>query len=348
MFSPMRYTDGALELIDQLALPAEERWLRYDHEDGVGDAIRKMIVRGAPAIGCAAAYGVAIAARRLASSEGDDAGFERELGKVFEMLAATRPTAVNLFWAIDRCRKVLTGAVVEGREACAAKLEQTAIAIHREDQEMCLAMGRHGVELIAKGARILTHCNTGALATGGYGTALGVIRAAHERDPSIKVFANETRPYLQGSRLTAWELHREGIDVTVIPDSSAAFMIARGEIDCAIVGADRIAANGDVANKIGTYSVALACRAHRVPFYVVAPLSTIDLETASGSDIPIEERVGDEILRVGDTLIAPEGVGARYLAFDVTPAELVAAIVTDRGIVRPPFAEGLAGVCRMR
>jgi methylthioribose-1-phosphate isomerase len=343
VFSPLRWKNGTLYLIDQTRLPVEETWLSCDSADDVARAIRDMHVRGAPAIGCAAAYGVAIAARELGARQLPAAEFTRELDQVIEKLAGTRPTAVNLFWALAQMRNAAVIALEQGGAAGAAEaLEKRAIAIHNEDVAMCKRIGAFGAELIGADATVLTHCNAGALATGGYGTALGVIRAAHEAGKGIKVLADETRPYLQGSRLTAWELGREGIDVTIIPDGGAAFLIRRGEVSCVVVGADRIAANGDVANKIGTYGVALAASANGVPFYVAAPTSTIDLETATGADIPIEERSGSEMFTIGETQIAPTGAMARYPAFDVTPAELISAIITDRGVMRPPYGDSLA------
>jgi len=327
-FSPLRWKGDRLELIDQLLLPGEEKWIRCADLASVATAIRTMQVRGAPAIGCAAAYGMVIAART-----------GHELDAAAHQLAQTRPTAVNLFWALKRMKEVAAE-----NPGDVDRLEKEAIAIHRDDIAMCKAIGRHGEPLIGAGATVLTHCNAGALATGGYGTALGVIRAAHEAGKGIKVLADETRPYLQGARLTTWELLRDGIEVTVLPDSAAAFLLARGEIQCAVVGADRIAANGDVANKIGTYAVALAAQAANVPFYVAAPLSTIDLSTAGGADIPIEERSGDEILQIGDTRIAPAGAKARYPAFDVTPAALVTAIITDQGVAKAPYQSSLAAL----
>jgi len=346
LFSALRWNPEycSLELINQLELPGEEHWKTCNHEGDVGLAIKKMIIRGAPAIGCAAAYGVAMAANRAARLA-DDGAFREEMAQALEMLAKTRPTAVNLFWALDRMHSVMEEALAKGtREEAAKRLIAEAIAIHEEDIAQCQRIGAYGEPLIPEGATVLTHCNTGALATGGYGTALGVIRAAHAAGKGIHVLADETRPYLQGSRLTAWELHREDIDVTVIPDSAAPFLLARGEIQCAIVGADRIAANGDTANKIGTYSIALAAHAAGVPFYVAAPMSTLDFATKTGAEIPIEERRGSEILHIGDTMIAPEGVKARYPAFDITPAHLITAIITDRGVARAPYEQSLAAL----
>jgi methylthioribose-1-phosphate isomerase len=348
LFSPLRWSDRMLYLIDQLRLPAEEIWVRCRSAQEVHQAIRKMIVRGAPAIGCAAAYGVALAARRLASERPvlTPAQFRQQIESVIELLATARPTAVNLSWALEQMRAAAWAALDTlgqgSLDEVASALEQRAAAIHADDIAMCRRIGAHGAALIPDGATVLTHCNAGALATGGYGTALGVLRAAREAGKRIQVIADETRPFLQGARLTAWELQREGFEVTIIPDVAAAALLARGEIHCCVVGADRIAANGDVANKIGTYGVALAARAHGVPFYVAAPTSTIDLQTATGSDIPIEERAGREVLSVGRVQIAPPGVTARYPAFDVTPADLITAIITDVDVAWPPYAPALA------
>ncbi len=353
ILTPLRWQDGALHLLDQRFLPAEEVWLRYDEEEGVAQAIRDMVVRGAPAIGCTAAYGVALAARRRAAADPtrQAADLAADLQPALALLAATRPTAVNLFWAIARMREeiadVLATAATDTKPdaaALAAALEARAIAIHADDIAMCRRIGRHGAELLPAEVAVLTHCNAGALATGGYGTALGVIRAAREAGKTVRVLADETRPYLQGARLTAWELVRDGFDVTIIPDGAAAHLMSRGDIDCVVVGADRIAANGDVANKIGTYALALAAARHNLPFYVAAPLSTLDLATPTGADIPIEERAGDEVLNLAGTRIAAEGARARYPAFDVTPADLVTAIITDRGVARAPYTESLAAL----
>lgn len=342
-FTPLRWKGDVCYLLDQRLLPGKEAWIACRDEAEVADGISKMVVRGAPAIGCAAAYGVALAARRLAASPGiNELSFRAGIDDAIERLRKTRPTAVNLFWALAQMRDAMCVALADGgpRDAADA-LEARAVAIHAEDIAMCKRIGAAGAALIPDGATVLTHCNAGALATGGYGTALGVIRGAVAAGKHIKVLADETRPYLQGSRLTAWELHRDGIDVTIIPDSAAGFLMSRGEIQCAVVGADRIAANGDVANKIGTYSVALAAAAHDVPFYVAAPLSTVDLETPTGADIPIEERAGREMFEHTGPDIAPAGVRARYPAFDVTPAKLITAIITDAGVARPPYTESL-------
>ncbi len=345
VFSPLRWKNGVLYLIDQHRLPAEEIWLSCTTADDAARAIREMKVRGAPAIGCTAAYGIALAARRLyeATPAITPLDFRMALDQVSDKLAATRPTAVNLFWALAQMRDAaLIALEADGVAGAVDALERRACAIHAEDISRCQRMGVYGAALIPDPATILTHCNTGGLATGGYGTALGVIRAARTAGKTVRVYADETRPYLQGARLTAWELLREGFDVTIIPDSAAAFLLHRGEISCVIVGADRIAANGDFANKIGTYGVALAAHANRVPFYVAAPTSTIDPETPSGDRIEIEERSGSELLTFGNVQIAPKNATARYPAFDVTPAELVTAIITDVGIARPPYDQALA------
>ena len=362
-FSPLRWIDGRLQLIDQTRLPGEEVWVWCETAEDVARAIRDMLVRGAPAIGCAAAYGVALAARRLVGQKGGtragigigvgngigigSAELAAELERVCEALGRTRPTAVNLFWALGQMREVVRELVpTEDPRGIADALERRAVAIHAGDAAMCRRIGTHGAELVPVEATVLTHCNAGALATGGYGTALGVIRAAREAGKRIRVIADETRPFLQGSRLTAWELAREGFDVTVVPDGAAPFLLRSGEVSCVIVGADRIAANGDVANKIGTYAVALGARAAGVPFYVAAPRSTIDLGTPSGDRIPIEERAGEELLCLGDLRIAAAGVSARYPAFDITPAELVDAIITDLGVARPPYGESLVHIMK--
>ncbi len=346
VFSPLRWSRGVLYLIDQLRLPGDEKWLKCESAADVAKAIRDMHVRGAPAIGCAAAYGIALHAIKLVRNTPPPSAieFRDSIDQVSKLLAETRPTAVNLFWALAQMRNTMLIALEsDGIDGVAQALELRAQAIHTEDIAMCKRIGDHGAELIPDGATVLTHCNTGGLATGGYGTALGVLRTAKAQGKRLRVIADETRPYLQGSRLTAWELMREGFDVTIVPDSAAAFLMRQGEITCAIVGADRIAANGDVANKIGTYGVALAAHTHGVPFYVAAPTSTIDLETATGEDIPIEERDSKEMLQIGDTLIAPEGATAKYPAFDVTPADLIEAIITDMGVCRFPYTESLIG-----
>ena len=320
----------AVRVLDQRRLPAEEVWLELRSSAEVVAAIKDLTVRGAPAIGVAAAYALAVDARRGA----DPAA----LRHAAEQLVHARPTAVNLAWAVRRMsRRIGLGAET---------LLEEAHAIRDEDEAACRRIGALGAPLVPPRARVLTHCNAGALATAGYGTALGVVRAAIEAGNAISVFAGETRPFLQGARLTAWELQRDGIPVTLLTDGMAGWLMARGEIACVIVGADRIAANGDVANKIGTYALAVLAAHHHLPFYVAAPWSTVDLETARGEDIPIEERGGEEVLTLAGQRIAPVGVPARYPAFDVTPAALVTAIVTERGVVRPPHAEGLRALSR--
>ncbi len=324
---PVLYDEKAdtVRILDQRLLPGKEEWLALDTAEKVSGAIRSLAVRGAPAIGVAAAYAIACEARR-----GANPGRLRE---VAELLVRARPTAVNLTWAVRRMSRRL------GLGADAVLAE--AHAIRDEDEAGCRRIGALGAPLLPPEARVLTHCNAGALATAGYGTALGIVRAAFEAGNPVSVLADETRPFLQGARLTAWELQRDGIPVTVITDSMAGWLMSRGEVSCVIVGADRIAANGDVANKIGTYSLAVLAAHHSLPFYVAAPWSTVDLATAEGSDIPIEERASEEVLSIAGQRIAPEGVLARYPAFDVTPASLVTAIVTERGVLRPPFGASL-------
>jgi methylthioribose-1-phosphate isomerase len=310
----------------------------------VAKAIRTMVIRGAPAIGVAAAMGIALGLRRSAATGTKQ--FTTEFQKTCDLMAATRPTAVNLFWAIERMKKTFADAAQGGCSVGEIKqrLESEARRIHDEDVESCRTMGAHGATLVPQSARILTHCNAGALATAGYGTALGVVRAAAEQGKKVAVLADETRPFLQGARLTAWELVRDGIETTVITDNMAGSMMGLGHVDLVVVGADRIAANGDVANKIGTYGVAVLAKEHGIPFYVAAPLSTIDLATPDGARIPIEERSEREVTHVGTSRITPEGARIRNPAFDVTPARLVTAIVTERGIARPPYQESLANL----
>jgi methylthioribose-1-phosphate isomerase len=311
---PIRWKRDRLELLDQRLLPGKKKYLTCRTADQVAKAIRDMVVRGAPAIGCAAAFGVVLGKGKP---------------KAYEVLAKSRPTAVNLFWALERMRK-------------ATNLEAEALAIFREDLAANREMGRLGAELIPDRARVMTHCNTGALATSGHGTALGVIRSS--KGKKISVIANETRPYLQGARLTAWECVQEGIPCTLITDNMAGHMMSRGEVDLVIVGADRIAANGDVANKIGTYTLAVLAKRHNLPFYVAAPLSTFDPTIADGSKIPIEERGADEVTGYGSTRWAPRGVKVRNPAFDVTPAELVTGIITERGVIMHPDRQKIQGI----
>ena len=343
-FETLRWRDGALELLDQRALPATVSYLRYRDAAGVAQAIRDMVVRGAPAIGCAAAYGVALEA--LCSAGHAPTAFGHTLNAAFDRLQASRPTAINLFWALARMRALLDASAAETPEACAARLLAEAHRISAEDVELNRAMGGHGAALLGDGARVLTHCNAGALATAGHGTALGVVRSAIEAGKRIEVYADETRPFLQGARLTAWELAQDGIPVTLIADNAAAFLMSRARVDAVIVGADRVAANGDVANKIGTYGVAVVARRHAIPFYVACPLSTIDLNVASGADIPIEERAPEEVMGYGDRRWAPEGIAAANPVFDVTPAELVTALITERGVIREPDAGKIAELMR--
>ncbi len=337
---PILYADKEVRLIDQTRLPLEEVWVSIKSGAEAAEAIKSMKIRGAPAIGITAAYGLALHA--LHSPLTDLAALKAELAEVSRELAATRPTAVNLFWALKRMEEVQAQTVPELRERLLAEAQ----AIAAEDEAMCRAMGRHGAELVPAGARVLTHCNAGALATGDYGTALGVIRAAHEQGKNIHVWVDETRPFLQGSRLTAWELAHEGIPATLLCDNAAGHLMQQGQVDLVVVGSDRITARGDVANKIGTYTLAVLCREHGIPFYVAAPRSTIDLAIESGRDIPIEQRDSREVTHVHGNEVATRGVKVFNPAFDVTPAELVTAIITEQGIHRPPFGPVLAQVAK--
>lgn len=335
----LRWRDGMLEMIDQRLLPMRFEYRSYDSAEGVAEGIRTMVVRGAPAIGCAAAYGVALGALQLGAVARDR--FLANLELAFRVLGASRPTAVNLSWALGRQRTVLAAAGAAQPEQIAQALLAEAHAIRAEDIAANHAMGGHGAGLIADGARILTHCNAGALATAGHGTALGVIRSAVLAGKRVSVLADETRPFLQGARLTAWELAHDAIPVTLIADSAAGLLMSRGEVDLVIVGADRVAANGDTANKIGTYPLAVLAQRHAVPFYVACPVSTIDLTLAHGGLIPIEERDPDEVTGFGGMRWAPDGIGVRNPAFDVTPAALVNALITERGVVHRPDADKL-------
>ncbi len=335
----------AVVLIDQLALPQHEKYVRCVSWRDVAGRIADMTVRGAPAIGVSAAAGIALAARAAAAEHPDDpAAFRAALEQAASGLLATRPTAVNLRWALDEMRAEWSGCR-EAPSGCAARLLARAQAILLDDVERCLRIGEHGAALFGAGARILTHCNAGALATAGYGTALGVIRSVFAAHPDISVLVDETRPWLQGARLTAWELGVEGIPYHVISDNMAGHFISRGEVDGVVVGADRIAANGDTANKIGTYTVSVLAREHGVPFYVAAPLSTVDLSVASGAGIPIEERAADEVTSFRGLAVAPAGARARHPAFDVTPAANITAIITEAGVLRAPYGEALAAAC---
>jgi methylthioribose-1-phosphate isomerase len=334
--------DDAIVMVDQRKLPGQELYVRCRTVPEVAKAIRTMVIRGAPAIGVAAAMGIALGMKR--STAKGTHQFTVEFQKSCDLMAGTRPTAVNLFWAIDRMKRTFAEGAQAGEspQELSARLDREARAIHDEDVANCRAMGAHGAEMVADGARILTHCNAGALATAGYGSALGVIRAAVEQGKKVAVFADETRPFLQGARLTAWELLRDGIDTTVITESMAGPLMRAGEIDIVVVGADRIAANGDTANKIGTYTVAVLAHEHKIPFYVAAPLSTIDLSTADGDQIPIEERDQREVTHFGTARVTPVGAGIRNPAFDITPHRYIAGIVTERGILRPPYTASLA------
>jgi methylthioribose-1-phosphate isomerase len=335
--------DREVVMLDQCALPGEERYVRLGRVDEVAEAIEKLVVRGAPAIGIAAAYALV-----LAAGDGGRGGkpFTASMRAAGQRLRRTRPTAVNLAWAIDRMDRVASEVASLPSEERVTRLAAEARAIHREDVEACRAMGRVGAARVPDGATILTHCNAGALATGGYGTALGVVRAARESGKRVRVIACETRPVLQGARLTAWELVRDGFDVTLVTDSMVAQLMRKGEVDLVVVGADRIARSGDVANKIGTYGVACLAGVHGVPFYVAAPWSTVDLGCRDGDAIPIERRGKDEVLSFRGVRVAPEGARADNPAFDVTPARLIAAIFTERGEASPPSEQTVVGLGR--
>lgn len=344
-FKTIEWTDEGVRMIDQTRLPTEEVYVTCRDYREVAEGIRSMVIRGAPAIGVAAAMGMALGVKN--STALTVAELRAEFKTIAETLARTRPTAVNLFWAVDRMRRVFEEALVRQESEAAAiaavklRLEEEAKRILAEDIAINEAMGRYGAALLPESATVLTHCNAGALATGGYGTALGVIRAAVSAGKKIQVFADETRPFLQGARLTAWELTKDGIPVTLITDNMAGHFMKQGQIQAVIVGADRIAANGDVANKIGTYMVAVLAHENRIPFYVAAPLSTIDLSLASGEQIPIEERSAREVTELRGVALAPTGVTARHPAFDVTPHRYITAIITERGIAREPYRENL-------
>lgn len=343
-FRTIEWRDNSVIMIDQTRLPGEEIYNTYTDYQGVAEAIRGMIIRGAPAIGVAAAMGVALGARGIIADTHES--FFRQLDNVCDVLARTRPTAVNLFWAIDKMKQIAEDNKEKKLDQIREILKQEAIRIEAEDLTICRNIGKWGATLIPEGATILTHCNAGGLATAGYGTALGVIRAAHESGKKIQVFADETRPWLQGARLTAWELMKEEIPVTLISDNMAGFFMNRGEITCCVVGADRIAANGDTANKIGTYSVAVLAKENNIPFYVAAPVSTLDLSLADGSRIPIEERPATEVTHIRGTSIAPEGIKVRNPSFDVTPAGYITAIITENGIVKGDYASGLRQISK--
>ena len=344
-FRTIQWRDDKVVMIDQTRLPAEEVYNEYAGYLGVAEAIRGMVIRGAPAIGVAAAMGVALGARAIVAADHD--GFYREFATICAVMAGTRPTAVNLFWAIDRMKRVAAA----HRHLPLPELRQVliteAIRVEEEDQAICRAIGGHGADLIPDGATVLTHCNAGGLATAGYGTALGVIRAAHEAGKKIRVFADETRPWLQGARLTAWELMKDGIPVTLITDNMAGHFMKKGEITCCVVGADRIAANGDTANKIGTYSVAVLAKENGIPFYVAAPVSTFDLTLADGDHIPIEERTSLEVTHLKGGAIAPDGVPVRNPAFDVTPARYLSGIITEHGVASGDYVRELKALAEL-
>ena len=341
MIKTIEWTEDGVVMIDQRLLPGEEIYPLYKTHEEVAVAIEEMVIRGAPAIGVAAAMGIALGAKNSRAATVED--LELDFNAVSQRLSKTRPTAVNLFWAVERMRRLFDRARREGFsvEAIKFKLINESLDMHEQDIESNMKMGRFGAELIPDQATVLTHCNAGALATAGYGTALGVIRAAVEAGKKVHVFADETRPFLQGARLTAWELAKDEIPVTLITDNMAGHFMKAGDVDCVVVGADRIAANGDTANKIGTYMVALAAHANDIPFYVAAPLSTIDLALRSGEEIPIESRTVREVTHIQDRQISPDGIEVANPAFDVTPNRYVSAIITDAGIARPPYDESL-------
>jgi methylthioribose-1-phosphate isomerase len=344
MVDTLEWTDAGVRFIDQTKLPTEEVYVTCTTYQEVADAIRTMIVRGAPAIGVAAAMGIALGVKSIRAD--NIAELRNQFGHICRLMGETRPTAVNLFWAIRRMQRrfeELSGKpVAEIRQ----RMIDEARLMHHEDIEANREMGRNGAILLPSSGSILTHCNAGALATAGYGTALGVIRAAVESGKQLHVYADETRPFLQGSRLTAWELMKDGIPTTLISDNMAGHIMSQGKIHAVIVGADRIAANGDTANKIGTYSVAILAKEHGIPFYVAAPFSTVDMETPDGSKIPIEERNSIEVTHLGGKQIAPTGVDVRNPAFDVTPAKYITAIITERGVAKAPFTEALRSLAQ--
>jgi methylthioribose-1-phosphate isomerase len=350
MIKTVEWTKEGVRMLDQRLLPNEEKYLTLYSYEEVADAIKRMVVRGAPAIGVAAAMGLALGASQSVSTSLPD--LEYDFKYMCDVMGATRPTAVNLFWAIERMRDVIKKAKAEGVRDIGevrTRLVKEAQTIYQEDIDSNRAIGRHGADLINDGATVLTHCNAGALATAGdYGTALGVIRGAVDAGKRVAVIADETRPFLQGARLTAWELSKDNIPVTVITDNMAGHVMKQGKVDCVVVGADRIAANGDAANKIGTYMVAVLAKQHDIPFYVAAPFSTIDLATATGEDIPIEERDAREVTHMGEHQLTPDGVEVHNFAFDVTPNEMIAAIITDRGVARAPYTESLRTLANAR
>lgn len=345
MIKTVEWTTEGIRMIDQRLLPNEEKYLMLRSWEEVADAIRTMVVRGAPAIGVSAAMGLALGASQSVGMSIAD--LEDDFSYMCQVMSQTRPTAVNLFWAIERMRERLRRekTITKDTDKVKASLVDEALAIFREDIEANRAIGRFGAELIADGDTVLTHCNAGALATAGdYGTALGVIRGARDAGKRVAVIADETRPFLQGLRLTAWELAKDNIPVTVITDNMAGHVMKLGKVDVVVVGADRIAANGDAANKIGTYMVAVLAKKHNIPFYVAAPVSTLDLSLKTGEEIPIEERDAKEVTHIREYQLAPDGVSVHNPAFDVTPNELIAAIITDKGVARAPYLESLRGL----
>src|SRR5687767_1000601 len=345
MIKTVEWTDEGIRMLDQRLLPGVEKYLMLRSYEDVAEAIKKMVVRGAPAIGVSAAMGLALGASQSVGMSVAD--LEDDFSYMCQVMSQTRPTAVNLFWAIERMRETFRRekTTTEDTKKIKARLVDEALAIFREDIESNRAIGRFGAELIADGDTVLTHCNAGALATAGdYGTALGVIRGARDAGKRVAVIADETRPFLQGLRLTAWELAQDDIPVTVITDNMAGHVMKSGKVNVVVVGADRIAANGDAANKIGTYMVAVLANKHNIPFYVAAPISTLDLTLKTGEDIPIEERDSREVTHIGDQQLAPDGIAVRNPAFDVTPNELITAIITDKGVARPPYVDSLRAV----
>lgn len=342
MIKTIEWTNQGVVMVDQRVLPEKEIYPCYRTYQEVAEAIRTMVVRGAPAIGVAAAMGIALGVRQIENLPGGE--YESQFEEICRTIEKTRPTAVNLFWAVRRMRGLFQKVKGQSRQEIGRILEEEALAVYHEDIAINQKMGKYGQELLPQKGTILTHCNAGALATAGYGTALGVIRAAREAGKQIEVLADETRPFLQGARLTAWELAQDGIPVKLLCDNMAGWMMQRGKIDGVIVGADRIAANGDTANKIGTYSVAVLARENGVPFYVAAPISTLDLSLVDGSQIPIEERDPAEVTHFHGQRVAPQGVSAHNPAFDVTPNRYIAAIITERGVARGPFLESLANL----
>ncbi|MEK9629368.1 MAG: S-methyl-5-thioribose-1-phosphate isomerase [Nitrospinota bacterium] len=346
MIKTIEYVDGIVRMIDQTRLPAEKEFVDCRTIEEVGHAIKTMVIRGAPAIGVAAAMGVSLGADSIEASSFED--FYNELKKKCDQLGKSRPTAVNLAWAINRMKQVAENNKALSISELKSRLKEEALNVLTEDISTNQTMGDHGQTLVEDGSVILTHCNAGALATAGFGTALGVVRAAANAGKNIRVLANETRPFLQGARLTTWELKEDGIPVKLITDNMCGFFMSKKEIDLVVVGADRIAANGDVANKIGTYMVAVLAKENNIPFYVAAPVSTLDLSLPSGKEIPIEERSSEEVTRINQKQISPDGVEAAHPAFDITPNHLVTAIITENGIARAPYTESLKALASQK